>query len=267
VQRDVACAFEHDLERVLEQRQRTVEPRAHREARPVAGGSTGGHRLPVDERPDVRAQVVVLAIDARLQLRQLAQRLLRLAALEELAARFEPHVHAREGLHGLVVQRARDALALCRRLERAHLRLEDEPLLAEVSHQVAGDDDVRGAHDVEGQAPGVRDQDEPEIEQRAGRGDQQREPEARAERGDEDGEREEHVERAVRALGDERDDRTEQHVHPRGHAREPAGGDDAATLQDVQRQAVHQVRQHHRQRQRIEHERAARQREPSRQGG
>src|SRR5690349_18509646 len=82
---DVARALEHDLERVLDDAERALEARPHRVARPLLDADRVVAALEVDKRADVGAERVVLAVDARLELRQLGERVLLAVAPQELA--------------------------------------------------------------------------------------------------------------------------------------------------------------------------------------
>src|SRR5579875_786353 len=211
----VAGPLEHDQQRVLDEQKRALEAGVQRKARGTAarGGASRGRE--VDQRADVGAQRVVLAIEPGLEVHELGQRLLGAAAVQEPATALEPQRHAGERLRVAVVQRARDPLPLRGGLEGADARLERETLLAQIADEVADDGEVGGPHGVEGQAFGPRGEDESEVEGDAHPRHAQGEPETRAKARGEHREREEDVEGAVGALGDERDRYTGEDVGPR----------------------------------------------------
>src|SRR5215475_15412664 len=59
---DVASTLEHDLQGMLDQWQRPVKLRSHPEAGPGCRRTPGRCGLPVEERPDVGTELVVLAV-------------------------------------------------------------------------------------------------------------------------------------------------------------------------------------------------------------
>jgi hypothetical protein len=85
----------------------------------VVGGET---RPGVDSTPARRAhilaQIVVLALNAALELREIGEHLIRRAGAELLARGLQPQVDTGERLRVPVVQVARDAVALIRDLQR-----------------------------------------------------------------------------------------------------------------------------------------------------
>src|SRR5439155_1504094 len=165
---DVPCALEHEMQDVLDERQPAVEVHADRE--PGVGVEClrrAGH-VPVGQGTHVAPDLVVLAIDAGLELGELREYFRGLAAAEQLAAGPEAQVDAGERLHVPVVQRPGDPLAPGRGLEVADARFERQTLLAEVPDEVPGDGEIHGAHRVEIGAVGARYEDEART-QRDGR--------------------------------------------------------------------------------------------------
>src|SRR5262245_61723896 len=109
---DVADALQHDLKDLLDERRRAGEVSMDRETRGVVAVERIGGGLQRDQRPDVRAKLVVLALHAGLELAEVGHRFGRATAPEQLLAGLEPQVHTSEGLGVPVVERPRDALAL-----------------------------------------------------------------------------------------------------------------------------------------------------------
>ena len=262
---DVPCALEHDLQDVLDERQPAVEVHADRE--PGVGVEClrrAGH-VPVGQGTHVAPDLVVLAIDAGLELGELREYFRGLAAAEQLAAGPEAQVDAGERLHVAVVQRPGDALALGRGLEVTDARFERQTLLAEVPDEVPGDGEIHGPHRVEIGAVGARHEDEAQIQRDARRRHGERPRQPAAEAGGEHREGEEHVGgAAVRALRDERDAAAEEDVAPGRDGRGARRSGQPAADDQVHRRAVGEVRQHHRERVRIERERSAGERQPPR---
>src|SRR5437870_10033473 len=104
MERDVAGPLQHDVKRVLDEQQRPVEARPNREAGPIIEGAGLRRRLEVEQGSDVRAKVVVLPVDGRLELRQLGKGLVARSPSQQLATGRESHVDAGAGLYVLVVQ-------------------------------------------------------------------------------------------------------------------------------------------------------------------
>src|SRR5207244_8981291 len=129
------------------------EVRAHDEPRADLARARRRARLDVGEIPDVRAQLVVLALDARLEVPEGRQDVVATVRARELLAALERQVDPRERLHAAVVQRAGDPVALPRGAERVALGLEAEPLLAEVGGEIADHGEVDRPHDVEVRLP------------------------------------------------------------------------------------------------------------------
>src|SRR5439155_637837 len=112
----VAYTLEEDLQHVLDQRSGAAELRVHGEARVEIEGR--GRRPVIGELADVGAEPVVLAGDARLELRQGRERLLAAPAPHELLAAAEGQVGAGERLDAPVMEGPRDLAPLLGALER-----------------------------------------------------------------------------------------------------------------------------------------------------
>src|SRR5439155_18028469 len=161
---DVTGPLEHDLENMFDEEERAVKVRPNGEAGSLAQRGRRQGRLEIGQRADVRPELVVLPVHARLELRELDEGFLVLPASQKLATRRQPQVHASEGLHVPIVQRPCDAFSLRGCFQLADPRFEDHPLLSEVSDEVPGDGEIGGPHDVEVQALRTRYEDQAEVE-------------------------------------------------------------------------------------------------------
>jgi hypothetical protein len=262
---DIARSLQEDREHVLDEHRRAVEIGRH--GHPRALPRIGRHRrtrVHVDERADVAAELVLLAVHAGLQLRELLVDVLVGAVGEQLAARAEPPADGGERLRVAVVQRACDLLALRAGLELTDARLLIDALLSQIPDQITGDRDVRGPHDDEEVLVAGRGHDDDQrVEQYADAGHDDRRSPAGAHAGGEHREGEERVERARDALGDERDRGGEQHVAPGRDLGEQRRRQPLLRVQVVQADAVDQVRDQHARPVAVEGEGAARERQPA----
>src|SRR5437870_12408364 len=108
--RHIAYTLEEHLQHVLDQRSGAVEPRVQGEARVELEGR--GRRPVIGELADVGAEPVVLAGDARLELRQSRERLLAPPAPHELLAAAEGQVGPGQRLDAPVMACPRDLAPL-----------------------------------------------------------------------------------------------------------------------------------------------------------